>query len=547
LLLQIEVPLSKLKPDPANVRKTDVEPSKQFIASVREEGILEALTIRPNGEGYLVTNGGKRLAALTILLKDKAIDADYLVPCVLRDGDNKAARNISLAVNYMREDMHPVDEYEAFADLVKDGMTPEEIRRKYGLTKQGVDQVLALGQLAPEIRKAWRDGKIGEDAARAFTLETDQKRQAEVLKKLSKHHGLHAWNVKNAIRGDERQARSMVNFVGLDVYKAAGGATAQDLFADDDDPAVFATDLVLLKKLYDEKLKGKKAELEAEGWKWVEFQADLPHSAMWWNSKPKKDVKSEDRGKFGVIIAKGHDGEITVKFGVQKPAEQKATERKAKSAAGGLAVAISSALCERLTKQMTEAAAAVLEHDGNLALVTVCAALTSMSHDGSIDVRGSMVGTAKFVTQFELMRKKSVAELHGVLASVAADCLSIGGAVQDRLPLSKNRPGDRALLEALDAKKLNAELRKNFDAADYFKGVTAQACKDAIALCDPKYPFTGKEKKSDLAKVAADLVKKSNASGKAGYLPPEMRTAYYDGPASASKGAKSKSTKKKAA
>ena len=40
--------------------------------------------------------------------------------------------------------------------------------------------------------------------------------------------------------------------------------------------------------------------------------------------------------------------------------------------------------------------------------------------------------------------------------------------------------------------------------------------KEAIALCDPKQPITGKEKKSDLAKLAADLVKKSNAGGKAG-------------------------------
>ena len=63
---------------------------------------------------------------------------------------------------------------------------------------------------------------------------------------------------------------------------------------------------------------------------------------------------------------------------------------------------------------------------------------------------------------------------------------------------------------------------------------------------DPKQPITGKEKKSELAKLAADLVKKSNAGGKAGYLPPEMRTSKYDGPAPKAKPAKAKATKKKA-
>jgi ParB family chromosome partitioning protein len=254
VLQQIEVPLSKLKPDPANVRKTDVEPSKQFVASIREEGILEALTVRPNEEGYLVTNGGKRLAALNILLEEKAIAADYPVPCVLREGDDKTARNISLAVNYMREDVHPVDEFEAFADLVKDGMSPDDIGKKYGLKKTEVDQVLALGNLAPEIRRAWREDKIEEDAARAFTLEPDQKRQSELFKSIGKKQGLHRWTIRSAILGQDQKRDGMIAFVGLDAYKKAGGATTRDLFVEGKDDADLVTDLQLLKKLYDGKL-----------------------------------------------------------------------------------------------------------------------------------------------------------------------------------------------------------------------------------------------------------------------------------------------------
>ena len=127
---QVAIPLAQLKADPANVRKTDTAPTPQFIASIREEGVLEALTVRKNGDGYLVTNGGKRLAALQALSKSGDIKGDIVVPCVVREGDDNAARNISLAVNYMREGMHPVDEYEAFAGLLAGGMKPEDIRRK---------------------------------------------------------------------------------------------------------------------------------------------------------------------------------------------------------------------------------------------------------------------------------------------------------------------------------------------------------------------------------------------------------------------------------
>lgn len=539
---QIEVPLSQLKIDPANVRKTDVKPSDQFIASIREEGILEPLTVRKNGAGWLVTNGGKRLAALGILVKEKTILADHPVPCLPREVDDNQARNISLAVNYMRDEMHPVDEFEAFADLIKGGMTPEAIGKKYGLKKKEVDQVLALGNLAPEICEAWRDGKVDEDAAEAFTLESDPKRQVELFNSLRKRGGLNAWTVKQAICGDERKAKAMVNFVGLKSYVDAGGATTEDLFADKTDAATIATDIKLLTKLYDGKLKARFEEIKAEGWKWVSWSEDLPNDAYWWNSKAKADIKEGDRGKYGVIFKKGHGGEVEIKYGVTRP-EAKATKAAKKAKATGTAV-LSAALAGRLNDQITKATASVLEHDAQLGLIAVCAALTSNAFGGgTLDISSDAGGTAKFGAQFELMRKKSPAELHAIMAKVAAQSLSIGGGVQDRLPLSKNQPGDRALLEALDAKKLNAALRASFDATDYFAGVTAQICKDAIALCDPKYPFTGKEKKSDLAKLAAKLVKESNAGNKAGYLPVEMRTAHYDGPAAKAAGAKGKKAK----
>jgi ParB family transcriptional regulator, chromosome partitioning protein len=545
----IEAKLSDLKIDPANVRQTDKAPDEGLLASIRAKGVLYPLVVRKNGgTGYYVTDGGKRLAALHILARDGDFDKTKPIQCALSDDDAAAAADTSLTLNFIREDMHPVDEFEAFAKLVDTGKTPEAIAKDYGIPLKLVGQRLALGRLCPEVRAAWRDGKLDDAAARVFTLEPDLKRQAELLAQLRKRSGLHAWNIKKAIVGGDGEAKAMINFVGLDAYKAAGGATTTDLFADSKDAVAMATDLQLLKKLYDEKLKSRVKELKEEGWKWVEFQSDLPYTAQWWTSKGKNAVKADDRSKYGIIIAKGYHGEIEIKYGVVKPAEEKAAAKKKAAAKDGTTVvALPAALCGRLSEQMTEAAAEVLKTDSNLALAIVAAALTS--HNSPVNIDGDGMGPSKFEMQLPLMRQKSVAELHKVLADVASEAVSIGASSQDSLPLSKNRPNDRVLLEALDAKKLNAALRACFDAADYFAGVTVQACKEAIALCDPKQPITGKEKKSELAKIAADLVKKSNAGGKAGYLPPEMRTSKYDGPAlkaAAKPAAKAKAAKKKA-
>jgi ParB family chromosome partitioning protein len=534
-----QLPLSELKIDPANVRTGDLKADPAFIASIREKDIIVPLTVRKNGDGYLVTDGGKRLAALQALVKEGANHKDRMVPVTLRDDSDADAVDTSLTTNYIRTAMHPVAEYEAFVKLEAGGMTAEQIAKRYNISAKGVKQRLALGRLAPEVRAAWRDDKLEEDEAIAFTLEPDQKRQAAVLASLSKRGHLSNWQIKRELVGEAHEAAGLLRLVGIDAYRAAGGPTAEDLFTEKKDAEIIATDLKLLKTLADKKIADTVEKLKAEGWKWVEAEKDLPSGNSWWDHKPKNQIKADDRSKYGVIVRQNNSGDLDNHYGVVKPSEQKAAAKK-KAVAKGEApeAAISAALAGRLSQQITRAAAAVLETDAQLALAAIAAALTC--YEGPVQIEhksGSSgmdddedVGLLDFDAQLALFRKKSIPDLAKVLARLAATSLSMGGHVQTSLPLAEDREEDRCLLEALDAKKLNAQLRANFDAADYFTGMTAQVCKDAIALCDPKYPFTGKEKKSELAALAADLVKKSNAGGKPGYLPPEMRTKAYDGP-----------------
>lgn len=424
-----------------------------------------------------------------------------------------------------------MDEYEAIAKLIEGGKTPEQIVAEYGLDARQVRQSLALGRLAPEVREAWRKGDLEEEEAEAFTLEPDHVRQAAILKKVGKHTS--RWQIRQAILGDNRSAEGLLKFVGVEAYKAAGGATTEDLFTDAKNPDVIATDIKLLTKLAEDKVKATIAKIEGEGWKWVSEMSDLPDSARWWTSQAKKDIPADKRGNFGVIIFRQHDGSVEFRYGVQKPSAAKAADtKKAKAKANG-EVTISAALCGRIATQITSAAESVLAQDHKLGLAVIAAAI--IAGDGPARIKSDAANEEDDYSTFDkalaLMRKKDVPQLHAILAGHAAASLKLGSFNQSNLPLAEGNDDDRALLEALDQKKINTELRQHFDSADYFAGVTAQACKDAITACDPKQPITGKEKKSELAKLATDLVKKSNAGGKAGWLPLEMRLKSYDGPA----------------
>jgi len=74
------IPLSQLVPSPANVRKvkTGIDGLAASIAAI---GLLQNLTVRPaDGQSFEVLGGGRRLAALKLLVKQKKIAPDFRFP-----------------------------------------------------------------------------------------------------------------------------------------------------------------------------------------------------------------------------------------------------------------------------------------------------------------------------------------------------------------------------------------------------------------------------------------------------------------------------------
>jgi ParB family chromosome partitioning protein len=114
------ISLTQLVPSPANVRKTGTRTGiEELAASIAAHGLLQNLQVRPLKDGsFEVVAGGRRLAALKLLAKQKKIAPDYPVPCHALDEQD--ATEISLAENEMREAMHPADQFEAFKALAGD-------------------------------------------------------------------------------------------------------------------------------------------------------------------------------------------------------------------------------------------------------------------------------------------------------------------------------------------------------------------------------------------------------------------------------------------
>jgi len=276
------ISLAKLVPSPANARRTGAGLGIEALAaSIKAHGLLQSLVVRPalDGQGqatgkYEVAAGGRRLAALKLLAKRKRIGKGAAIPCRVLDGDGVGGAEASLAENVVRLDMHPADQFEAFARLHQDGagLGIEEVAARFGVSAHTVRQRLRLAVVSPTLVQAYRDGAVTLDHLTAFAVTEDQAAQERV------HGQLQDWQRHpDAIRrlltnGLVPATDRRVAFAGLDAYQAAGGTVQRDLFSEDG--GGWIADAGLLERLVAERMEREAEQVRAEGWRWVAIGPD---------------------------------------------------------------------------------------------------------------------------------------------------------------------------------------------------------------------------------------------------------------------------------
>jgi ParB family transcriptional regulator, chromosome partitioning protein len=275
------VPLGKLKKSPKNVRKVPHTKAeiRALAASIGAIGMLQYPVVEPEigprGKPtgfYLVNAGEGRRLAQVLRVKKKEIKADEPIPCILDTEHN--GTELSLAENAVRCDMHPADQYEAFAKLHnEDGMSAEDIAARFGVTPAVVRQRLKLGAVSPKLMALYRKGGMKLDQLSAFAITEDHERQERVWSELPQYQRsreaiLRALS-EGQVRSDERRAL----FVGAKAYEAAGGVIVRDLF--DQQGGGYFTDAELLNRLAREKLEQEAESIAKEGWRWVMAEPEL--------------------------------------------------------------------------------------------------------------------------------------------------------------------------------------------------------------------------------------------------------------------------------
>jgi len=152
------ISIEKLIPYNKQARIHFDEDSLNSLAhTIKQHGIRQPLTILPleEREGfYEVISGERRLRAAKKAGLDK-------VPCIIIH-DKLKAEEISIIENLHREDLHPIELGEAYAQLIVSGIcgSQNEICQKLSVSKSKVSELISLTELPQEIKHSLVKNKL---------------------------------------------------------------------------------------------------------------------------------------------------------------------------------------------------------------------------------------------------------------------------------------------------------------------------------------------------------------------------------------------------
>jgi ParB family chromosome partitioning protein len=172
------LPVALMRPGAFQPRRDILkEPLEELAASIKANGVLQPIVIRPlpaglrDGARYEIICGERRWQAAQLAgLKD--------IPAIVRDLSDREAALVALIENIQREELTSAEEARAFKRLVEEfSLTHQEIADLVGRSRAAVTNHMRLLELPPEIVALIDERALAMGHARALLgLDSDAER-----------------------------------------------------------------------------------------------------------------------------------------------------------------------------------------------------------------------------------------------------------------------------------------------------------------------------------------------------------------------------------
>ncbi|WP_300754147.1 ParB/RepB/Spo0J family partition protein [uncultured Brachyspira sp.] len=176
----LEVDISLIDVNPDQPRKIFNEEEIQGLAeSIRENGLINPITLREKDGQYQIISGERRFRAFKFLNRDK-------VPAlVLENIDDSKMLELTLVENIQRADLNPIEIARSYKKLIYDlNIKQEELANRVGKSRSTISNSMRILDLSENIQNLILESKITEGHARAILSLADENEREAFAKEI---------------------------------------------------------------------------------------------------------------------------------------------------------------------------------------------------------------------------------------------------------------------------------------------------------------------------------------------------------------------------
>jgi ParB family chromosome partitioning protein len=158
-----KVPLDRIRPCPFQPRKEFTEEAIRELAdSIREQGIVQPLIVRPRGDHFELIAGERRWRAARLAGLTEA-------PVVEREATDREVLELALIENLQRENLNPIEEAQGYSQLIEQfQLRQDDVAQRVGKSRTVVANALRLLKLPSLVQSAVRDGRLSVGHAKVI-------------------------------------------------------------------------------------------------------------------------------------------------------------------------------------------------------------------------------------------------------------------------------------------------------------------------------------------------------------------------------------------
>jgi ParB family chromosome partitioning protein len=183
LLNQIsEIEVRKISSNPHQPRKEfNPQAMEELKQSIRENGIIQPITVRQITDGFELISGERRLRAC------RELNLKNIPAYILAVNTEVEVMELALIENLQREDLNPVEEAEAFYWLSNTyNLSHEEIAKKVGKERSTVTNSIRLLNLPKDILHDLKEQKLTAGHARPILAIGSEAQQVNLWQRIKR-------------------------------------------------------------------------------------------------------------------------------------------------------------------------------------------------------------------------------------------------------------------------------------------------------------------------------------------------------------------------